>query len=267
VPVTRRGFTLVELTVSLMLGALAATAAIRLLVGTRRLHDAALARLDVQANLRAGAAILAAQLRELATGAPPDGDLHAMAATSVAYRAVRGLFRTCRPAVGSTVILDAAPLLGRRLPNPTQDELTIYLPDEERWALVDAVGLTVGTDCPGGRPSAAIQVNGVAPAVPAGAPVRAGRRFEVRLYRGGDGAWWIGGREFVRHTGTWAATQPVVGPVTPGGLLFTFFAADQSETADPARVARIGVTLIMVDGDGGTASLTLSVALRNRAQG
>ena len=261
----RRGFTLVELLVSLVLGGLVATAAVRLFVGTHRLHDAALDRLDLQANVRAGAAMLAAQLREVARGAAPAGDLVAIAPTSLAYRAVRGLYRTCRASTGSTVFLDAAPLHGHRLPDAAQDELTIYLPDENRWARVDAVGLVVGTDCPGGAPSAAVQVTGLAPAAPPGAPVRAARRFELRLYQGGDGAWWIGGREFVRATGAWAATQPIIGPAAAGGLLFTFLAADQSETTDPGQVARIGLTLVLLDRRGRPASLTVSVALRNRA--
>lgn len=257
----RRGVTLAELIVALTAGGLVATAAVRLLSGTRRVHDHTLERAEALANLRAGLLILREQLEELSAGS--SGDLVAFGPTSVTFRDARGLFQTCRPAAPGALVLEDPPLVGHRWFDPAEHELIVRVPATSGWTSVVPTGLAPDTTCPGGAPARRVPLAGPAPPVPAGAPVRVVRRREVRLYQGGDGAWWIGEREWVRSAGTWSTVQPLLGPVDPAGLLFTWLARDGSETTVPARVARVQVTLTAIDAGGRPATAAFAVALRN----
>src|SRR4051812_5213893 len=62
----RRGFTLVELLVSMVLLVIVAGGIYRLLNATQRISRAQAERVDMQSNMRAGALILAAELRAVA---------------------------------------------------------------------------------------------------------------------------------------------------------------------------------------------------------
>ncbi len=70
--IDRRGFTLVELLVALVLGALVASGVYQALVGTQRASHAGMQQIEVQENLRAGVGYLSAVLRELDAA---EGDL------------------------------------------------------------------------------------------------------------------------------------------------------------------------------------------------
>lgn len=264
-PVRRAGFTLAELTVAMTLGAVVGTAAVRLLTGTRRLHDTARTRVERQASLREGAAILGGQLRELAAGSAPAGDIVEMGPSHIVYRAAQGVYRLCRPPDGR-LVLDAAPLLGDGWFDPAEYVLLAYDPTTGRWLVLEPSDLSADAVCPDGAPGMGVSLGGApVPDLPTGTPLRAARLRELRLYQGGDGLWWIGGREYVRSTGTWATIQPIVGPVPPAGLLFTYLAADGSETGDPGGVARIGVSLAMGTAPGELVGAAFAVTLRNRA--
>src|SRR5205807_10016442 len=85
---TRRGFTLVELLVALVLLSVVTAALYRVLVNNQRLYQAQTQRIDLQQNIRAAANILPAEFRELDAS---DGDIQAMSATSINIRAMRWL--------------------------------------------------------------------------------------------------------------------------------------------------------------------------------
>src|SRR5438552_15649563 len=82
----RRGFTMVELLVALVLLGLVSAALYRVLVNNQRLYMAQTQRFDLSQNIRAAGSILPAEFRELDAF---DGDILAMLATCLLVRAHR----------------------------------------------------------------------------------------------------------------------------------------------------------------------------------
>src|SRR3989454_7180371 len=115
----RRGFTLIELMVALVLLAIVAGGIYQVLVTNQQTHLAQTQRIDLQQNLRAGVTILPADFRELD---PADGDILLMTATEIELRAMRQLSFLCTPPVlggglGTTVTMTvrATPFYGPRV--------------------------------------------------------------------------------------------------------------------------------------------------------
>src|SRR5213596_3260781 len=100
---TRRGFTLIELVVALVILGIVSGAIYKVLVTNQQTYTAQTQGIDLQQNLRAGAALLPAEFRELnAAGelSPGTGDIGAMTA-SLRIRAMRQLGFLCvTPALG-----------------------------------------------------------------------------------------------------------------------------------------------------------------------
>src|SRR5437773_316193 len=88
----RRGLTLVELLVALVLLSIVSAALYRVLVSNQRIYQAQTQRIDMQQNIRAAAQILPADLRELDAS---EGDISAASATSVTFRAMRWIGIMC----------------------------------------------------------------------------------------------------------------------------------------------------------------------------
>src|SRR5438105_14468012 len=88
----RRGFTLIELMIALVLLGIVSTAVYKVLVNNQRLYTAQTQTIDLQQNIRAAAAILPAEFRELDAA---DGDIKGMTATSLRIRAMRALAFVC----------------------------------------------------------------------------------------------------------------------------------------------------------------------------
>src|SRR5437879_10390659 len=89
---TRRGFTLIELMIALVLLGLVSAAVYKVLVNNQRVYLAQTQTIDLQQNIRAAAAILPAEFRELDAA---DADIQAMTATSVRIRGMRELAFVC----------------------------------------------------------------------------------------------------------------------------------------------------------------------------
>src|SRR3989441_2935151 len=97
----RRGFTMVELLVALVLLGLVSAALYRVLVNNQRLYMAQTQRIDLSQNIRAAGSILPAEFRELDAS---EGDITAMSATSISIRAMRWLGFACNvPGLGGAL--------------------------------------------------------------------------------------------------------------------------------------------------------------------
>jgi prepilin-type N-terminal cleavage/methylation domain-containing protein len=285
---TRRGYTLVELLVAITLLGIVSTGIYRVLVGNQRVYQAQTQRIDLQQNIRAAAAVLPAEFRELNA---MDGDIQALSATSITIRAMRQLGVTCvAPVLGLGV--NALPMMihqnlfyGSAL-DPTTDSLLIFYEGDEgtrnddSWVRANLRTVVNGV-CPDGfnSPSYVLTVDLALPdgallnragAIPNGAPVRAFQTITYELYQAGDGNWYIG----LRPRG--GTVQPLVGPLTDGsGLLLRYFNATGVVTAAPDSVAAIEITVrgrtaqrMHVEGQTGglryvVDSLTTRVTLRN----
>lgn len=292
---SRRGFTMVELLVALVLLGLVSAALYRVLVNNQRLYFAQTQRIDLSQNIRTATNILPAEFRELDAF---DGDILAMSATSIQIRAMRWLSFVCVPPVlagvntGLTMTIRGGqtgqPMyFGARNINAA-DGLMIYLDGDQTtrtddyWvpgtitATAAATCPAVGTVTAAQQPATLVTFNGnfiagtnVANAIPMGAPVRGYETVTYQLYQpAGDTLWYIG---FQPAGGT---MQPLIGPILANGLTFSYFDANGAATATRTQVARIDVTVrartTSAVRRGGTApaavivdSISTSVALRN----
>src|SRR2546425_11436793 len=97
----RRGFSLIELMIALVLLGMVSAAVYKVLVNNQRLYLAQTQTIDLQQNIRAAAAILPAECRELDAAAR---DIAAMRPDSSRVRAMRQLSILCaRTPVGGGV--------------------------------------------------------------------------------------------------------------------------------------------------------------------
>ncbi len=111
----RRGFTLIELMIALVLLGIVSTAIYKVLVGNQRIYMAQTQQIDLQQNLRAAATILPAEFRELDAA---EDDITAMGPDSIRMRAMRQLAFVCAtPVLGGgigqiTLMVRPVPIYG-----------------------------------------------------------------------------------------------------------------------------------------------------------
>jgi prepilin-type N-terminal cleavage/methylation domain-containing protein len=293
---SRRGFTMVELLVALVLLGLVSTALYRVLVNNQRVYLAQTQRIDLSQNIRAATNILPAEFHELDAF---DGDITAMSATSISIRAMRWLSFVCVPPVlagvnnGLTMVVRGGTVgqpmyYGSRSINTATDSILVYLDGnattrtDDYWvpaqltASVAATCPAVGAVTAAQQPARLLTFNGtfiagtnVANAIPMGAPVRGYERVTYQLYQpAGDTLWYIG---FQPAGGT---MQPLIGPITANGLSFAYYDVNGAVTAVRTQVARIDITVrartqsaVRRGGMAAAAvvidSVSTSVALRN----
>lgn len=246
----RRGFTLAELLVAMVLLGIVSTGIYKVLLTNQRINQAQTMGIDLQQNIRAAATILPAEFRELDAS---DGDITAMSATSVSIRAMRQLAFVCNtpPIAGTTVTMTirTAPFYGPRDFNLATDSILIYYEgdqssrNDDGWVIGSITNLTTGV-CVDGGPGRQLTASvafgagqlGQTGRIGNGAPVRGFETVTYKLYQGGDGKWYLG---FQNASGT----QPLIGPLTAGGLTLTYYDNAGVVTAVAANVAQIGITV------------------------
>lgn len=246
---TSRGVSLVEVLVALTLSGLLAAAAAGVLRHTQNFYRAATQEIDVSQSLRVAGAFLPAELRELDA---VDGDVVAMTPTAVTIRAARQLAALCRPpspgdAPGSVHLTLRTPAFSQlRDLNPATDSLWVFRegdplsPDDDDWVVAAITALEPDTCPDGGAGRRVTAVPRFAPGqsldegqVAAGAPVLGFETVTYRLYRSSADRRWYVGME------TSSDLQPVLGPVTDDGLVFTYLDSTGAAAAQAARVRAI----------------------------
>src|SRR5437016_6424383 len=88
----RRGFTMIELLIALVILGIVSAALYKVLVTNQRTYLAQTHRIDLQQNIRAAATILPAELREInavGTAGANNGVLRGKLGTSMSVRAIR----------------------------------------------------------------------------------------------------------------------------------------------------------------------------------
>jgi len=229
VPLRRLGFTVVELILALGLLAIVMTAAGRLLLSQKRFYRELGQRADVSDGLRAGLEILAADLWSVDAR---EGDILAFGADSIRIRAQRSFAIVCGTA-GSSLLLRKALTFGVRDVAPG-DSVLVYAGADSGWRAGMVTSAPGSASCPDTTPAARVPVALPGSFPSAGAPVIAYEVVTYRSYQAADGAYYLG----LRDAGM---IQPLVGPLAPAGLAFTFF----DSTGVPAAAAR-GIDAIKI---------------------
>ena len=264
---TRRGFTLIELVVALVILGIVSGAIYKVLLTNQQTYTAQTQGIDLQQNLRAGAALLPAEFRELnAAGelSPGTGDIGAMTATSLRIRAMRQLgFLCATPALGGGQVklwVRQAPIFGSRQALADGDSVLVFYEgsvttrNDDSWLPAKITKIDAGT-CPD-------STNGVSTPHPAyvltlqprwlpgqfnipgamtnGSPVRSFSSVVYGLYLSPSDS-----RYYVGQSVGQGAMQPLVGPLSgANGLQFVYY--DESGTAtttDSSKVAMIEIHL------------------------
>lgn len=293
-----RGFTLVEVLVSLVLAGLLAMVIFQVVRGQTRFAAVQSAQQEVQQNARGAIEIIASELR----GVQPGG-LVSTSATSITFMLPRAWGISCGgattttlpvlfPEVPDTTVMFAingasglladtsAAGIGQWGPIPNATTLAGRAQVNTLPAQNPALGVA-GNPCIALRATApanglmrAVTVTGTGfpTTVPAGNTVYL---YQLARYEVGttDSEHWIWRSQGL--PGSTGSTQPLAGPLTSAttGLVFTYFTADGTaftpgdDRAQLALVARIGVKVVAHTRERGRTNLsdsvTTSVLLRN----
>lgn len=248
----RRGMTLVEVLIALVMLGVVSASLYRVLLNNERIYQAQTQHIALEQNIRAAVSVLPAELREIDA---TDGDIVAMSSTAITIRAMRWLGFTCvspvlgGAVVGNTMTVRAQPFYGSRGLNTGTDSMFIYYDgneatrDDDDWALARPTDLVDGL-CPDGQPGLVITMSWKIPppntagGILPGSPVRGFEPVTYQLYKPpGDSLWYVG----LQPAG--GTIQPIIGPVLETGLSFAYFDSTGAVTAIPGRVARIEVTV------------------------
>jgi prepilin-type N-terminal cleavage/methylation domain-containing protein len=245
----RRGFTLVEILVSLVIMLIVSGAIYKLLNSSQRLSRAQAERVTLQSNVRSGALIVPTELRELGTvvsGTPAQNDvLDFVGTTDIKYRAMRGIGFVCQTPAANTQIRLARSSYSGRDPVATRDGIYVFIDADESkggvdsWLPLAVTGVTTGTWC-GGLATIQLTVPAAAiTALPVGTPVRIYEEMWLKLYVDG-GKSWLG----AQSVNSGEAIQPVLGPLAAGeGLAFEYLNAAGTTAATKDAIKSIRVTL------------------------
>src|SRR5439155_1205023 len=219
--VDRKAFTVVELMVAFLIFGVATTAIVNAFVLHQRTVGAQAMRIGLQQNLRAGMAVLPAELRALDA---KEGDILKMSATSITIRSLRQLAILCQvPGLGGasvTLTVRQAPFYGTLFDNTKDGIYAFYEGDEslrsdDAWVPGKITSAPLNTaKCSDGKAAYSFTTTltfGALPAVtgriPSGAPVRGYRQTTYGVFQHTDGRWYVGMKD------SSAAMAPLIGPL------------------------------------------------------
>lgn len=216
---SRRGVTLVELLVALVLTAIVLGTATSSSLRQQQSHATIIATTDTDAQIRAATLVLAGQLDLLD---PLAGDLVAGEAedTAMQVRAPIAQSLACHREVGAATLLPyvaGSVAVGGHVSIPRSGDTLWWLADtawrSSRIAGVNSVAATCTSTQGSGR---TIQLILSGPdTIDAGTPLRVTRQTRYAIYRASDGTYQLGIREWNDSTHRFSAPQPVAGPLLP----------------------------------------------------
>lgn len=293
---SRRGFTVLEVTVVIALLGLVMGALMLVVVRQQRFYRDAGLRMDSRSQIRQASMILPGDLRGIS---PVGGDILALADSAVEVRATYGSAVICDRIAADAMAFAPAGRLSAGSGNiltsfltPPDVGDTLFVYDtaapavESPWKAHRVAAVSVTTDArvcgvlsgytAAGDASKSRVVVTVTPALAAaeskGSPVRFTRRVRYNIYQAGDDTWYLGYNQRVNDA--WVGLQPVSGPyraytgdTLTSGLTLRYYAADGAEItamADAARIARVRLWIRARKGPAAEDYLTLTVAIRNR---
>lgn len=228
----RRGTTLAELLVVLVLGSVVVGLFARSVVGQRRAERAVAGVSAPAVAVDDAVHILAALLARVSL----QDSLIVRADTALEWRAVVGAAIACFAAGDSLVVPDSGVAAWWETA-PDSGDATELADESGRWFSGEILSIRArasGGVCGGAQRTLRMRASVAAGQTPF---VRVTQRLRMTLYRGGDGAWWLGERTC--STGLpvrCGAAQPVAGPLLapPAGLRFT---VDSSATSRAVTIS------------------------------
>ncbi|HEX6615443.1 MAG TPA: prepilin-type N-terminal cleavage/methylation domain-containing protein [Gemmatimonadales bacterium] len=257
----RRGFTLVELMIGMIIMLVVTGAVYKLLTTTQRLSRAQAERTDLQSNVRTTSIVVPNELREINTvegsAIASQNDILAASGTSITYRAMRGMGYVCQSPTSTDLRITKSTFDGTRTPVAGRDSAYVFMegadPDQgsdDTWQPVPISAVDPNSTC-GATAAYKFTINPsvatlTAANVPVGTPVRVYEVMQLSLYANG-GQSWLGARSVSANE----ASQPVLGPLVSGtGLSFEYLdknAGNSMGTLNGVKTVRMTVRGITDD--------------------
>lgn len=273
----RRGESLAELLVAMVLLGIIGAATAGTLVQQGRVRTRVVWRLATAAQMQEAAAPI---LADLGAASPAAADLDPMQATdtSLALRITMAEGFVCAADAADSMtarVVLLAPVRGRNI--AAGDSAWWYRPGQWAGAAIERVAADDAGNACGASGTVAsmplrITIGGSAPAV-AGSALRITRRVRYSFYRAGDGETYLGLREWSAALGAFAGQQPVAGPLARSGSGFSYVDSLGNVMLPSAgampRLALVGVELTAPtypwrSSAGPVPRLSAHAALRNR---
>ena len=153
---TRRGFSLLEVVITLVVAGLFSTLIANTVARVQQAGRSRAERSGLTGSLRLALGALRREFESFGVDSVAGADHQALGSSSLTFRADRGLWTICRSAVDTLVLNSRQPSgLQSRAPVPNRDSLLLYLPGDSA-TVIDAwlpVPITVGpiaAACPSG---------------------------------------------------------------------------------------------------------------------
>jgi prepilin-type N-terminal cleavage/methylation domain-containing protein len=244
----RRGFTLIEVLIALIIMGVVTGAIYRLLNSSQRLSLAQAEQVSLQSNVRTGSLVVPNELRELGTfvaGSFEQNDIITpLDDDAITYRAMRGLGFVCQAPAGTELRIAKSTWTGLRAPAANRDDGYLFNdkdPDDDgddEWLPVTITAVSEQANACGGAAGYVLTTAVAPPAVEVYTPVRLYEVMELKLHSA-DGEWWLGARSVAAGE----AVQPVLGPLTADGFRLEYLNSLGAPTADEKAIKSIRVTV------------------------
>ncbi|MFL5450224.1 MAG: type II secretion system protein J [Gemmatimonadales bacterium] len=243
----RRGFTLAETILAMVLLLMVSGSVYRMLLNTVRLARSQAEHIALQSSVRGAAVVVGNELRELSTAAGGSGtanDLLSLGPAAISYRAMRGFGYTCQMSETGLLRISRNAFFAYRDPQPGRDSALLYLsgtptPADSGWVAVGISAVAGSTTCGAGGSAISLTLPMPIGSIPAGTPVRIYEPMELAAYQS-DGQWWLG----MRSLSSGEAIQPIFGPLAATeGFRLGYSDATQMPTDIPGLVKGITATI------------------------
>jgi prepilin-type N-terminal cleavage/methylation domain-containing protein len=264
----KRGFTLVELLIVVVLGGLVLASTYQVLVANQRTYTVQAAQIRGQQTIRAGVDVLFGELREISA---PGGDLLTFGADSLTIRTMRAVGLACDTASVTTPQVTAK-RVGRWFAKGDSVFALIdgnpELASDDQWRSLSVTTTDTTVTCASGTEQAQLLtlagLTGADTILP-GAPLRSYERYTYGVFE-------FDGYPFLGRQAPGGKAQPMVGPLdakSESPLAFRYLDENGTVTTDALAVTQIEVTLrtrsSVTDsrGDPVQDSVTVRVNVRN----
>ena len=285
----KRGFTLVEMLVTLILLAIIGGAMTRVLVKQQQAFKDQSRSVKARRELRLGATVLPSEFRSISTSG---GDITSMSESQLNVRAAIGTGVICSR-TSNVIFIPPTNLANETLTSfasiPVNGD-SVFLFDEgndpgavdDKWDVfaVQDIGAS-STACPGApytdpvldppatkkRPAYILTNSvlfplGIPDSVKVGAVVKFVRPVRYSIYQEGSGAWYLGMQQY--KSGAWQSTDALAGPfrpfvsgdANPSGLQFRYYDTLGVRITDFSKVNDVGRVDVFLRTNAGSAALT-----------
>jgi prepilin-type N-terminal cleavage/methylation domain-containing protein len=243
----RRGFTIIEMLVGMVVGMILMAGVVQLISVQGRGYRKQREVIDIRETTREAVALLSWDLRQSRMG---NGPLASVGANSISLRSPRGMGTICakHPTLARYGLWKSGGIIAATV----DDSALVYQFARDKWqpVRITAVGTPAAmgvTACawPGARPPDVVVEFAVASKadtafIKVGSPFRNFRRVQYAEFQQ-NSRWWLG-RKFGAAPSYELLTGPLIAPAS-GGLAFAYYDSLGAVTADPTAVRVVAFTL------------------------